>query len=148
VLECLSGYLLLAEKQYADTSLEGAYNFGPNESCCVSTGKLAGLFCDAWGPEAAWETQGDAGPHEANFLKLDCSKAKAVLGWKPRWDIKTAVEKTVEFAKAISDEERLACLEGQIGKYFESNRSIGYMRLPPLPPWIKRRWSYLHGGVA
>jgi CDP-glucose 4,6-dehydratase len=131
VLECLSGYLLLAEKQYADKSLEGAYNFGPDENSCVSTGQLTDFFCDWWGPEASWTNQGDTGPHEANFLKLDCSKAKAVLGWKFRWDIKTAVEKTVEFAKAVSDEERLACLEGQIGKYFESNRSIGYMRLPP-----------------
>jgi CDP-glucose 4,6-dehydratase len=118
VLECLSGYLLLAEKQYADKSIEGAYNFGPDENCCVSTGQLAGLFCNAWGPEAAWETQGDSGPHEANFLKLDCSKAKAVLGWKPRWDIQTAVERTIDFAKTASDEERLECLEGQKEKYF------------------------------
>jgi CDP-glucose 4,6-dehydratase len=118
VLECLSGYLLLAEKQYAGKSFEGAYNFGPDERCYISTGQLAGLFCDCWGPEASWETQGDSGPHEANFLKLDCSKAKAVLGWKPRWDIKTAVERTIEFVRAASDEERLACLERQIEKYF------------------------------
>jgi CDP-glucose 4,6-dehydratase len=120
VLECLSGYLLLAEKQYAGKSFEGAYNFGPDESSCVSTGKLANLCCACWGPEAAWESRDNSGPHEANFLKLDCSKAKALLGWKPRWDIQTAVEKTVEFAKAASDEERLACLEGQIEKYFQA----------------------------
>jgi CDP-glucose 4,6-dehydratase len=118
VLDCLSGYLLLAEKQWAGKSLAGAYNFGPDDSSCVSTGKLADLFCGCWGPEASWETQSDGGPHEANFLKLDCSKAKAVLGWKPRWDIQTAVEKTVTFARAASDDERLACLEGQIEKYF------------------------------
>jgi CDP-glucose 4,6-dehydratase len=119
VLECLSGYLLLAEKQYADKSLEGAYNFGPDESSCVSTGELADLFCDCWGPGASWESRGDSGPHEAHFLKLDCSKAKALLGWKPRWDIKAAVEKAVEFAKAASNEKRLACLERQIEEYFE-----------------------------
>jgi CDP-glucose 4,6-dehydratase len=118
VLDCLSGYLLLAEKQWADKSFEGAYNFGPDDGSCVSTGKLADLFCRCWGPGASWETQGDGGPHEANFLKLDCSKAKAVLGWKPRWDIQTAVEKTVVFARAASDAERLACLEGQIREYF------------------------------
>jgi CDP-glucose 4,6-dehydratase len=117
VLECLSGYLLLAEKQYADKSFEGACNFGPDESGCVSTGTLAELFCASWGQGASWDNQGDNGPHEANFLKLDCSKAKAALGWKPRWDIKTAVEKVVEFAKAASDEERSACLEGQIMEY-------------------------------
>jgi CDP-glucose 4,6-dehydratase len=118
VMECLSGYLLLAEKQYYDKSYEGAWNFGPDESSCVSTVKLVDLFCSCWGSDASWINQGDAGPHEANFLKLDCSKAKARLRWKPRWDIKTAVEKTVEFAKLLANEKRLACIEGQIWEYF------------------------------
>jgi CDP-glucose 4,6-dehydratase len=117
VLECLSGYLLLAEKQYGDKSLEGAWNFGPDEKSCVSTGKLAELFCASWGEGAEWVTQNGNGPHEANFLKLDCSKAKAALGWEPRWDIKEAVKRVVEFARAPSDEKRLACLDGQIEKY-------------------------------
>jgi CDP-glucose 4,6-dehydratase len=73
------------------------------------------------------EQSGDNGPHEANFLKLDCSKAKAVLGWKPRWDIKTAVKKVVEFAKAASDEERLACVESQIKKYFQTETATGHV---------------------
>jgi CDP-glucose 4,6-dehydratase len=118
VLECLSGYLLLAQKQYNDKALEGAYNFGPNDESCVTTGVLAGLFCGAWGQGAAWRIQGDGGPHEASFLKLDCSKAKTVLGWKPRWDIKTAVEKTVEFAKSGTDKERIDCVDRQIQEYF------------------------------
>jgi len=118
VLECLYGYLLLAEKQYSDKSLEGAYNFGPDDESCVTNESLVKLFCDAWGDGAAWRVQGDGGPHEANFLKLDCSKAKSVLGWKPRWDIKTAVEKVVEFAKAGTDEERVACVDRQISEYF------------------------------
>jgi CDP-glucose 4,6-dehydratase len=118
VLECLSGYLLLAEKQYHDKSLEGAYNFGPDDDSCVSTGKLADLFCNAWGQGASWTVQGDNGPHEANFLKLDCSKSKTILGWKPRWDITEAINKTVEFAKADTDQKRLICLEKQIQEYF------------------------------
>jgi len=118
VLDCLFGYLLLMEKQYNDKTIEGSYNFGPDEECCVTTGELADLFCDAWGQGAAWRIQGDGGPHEANFLKLDCSKAKAVLKWKPRWDIKKAVEKTVEFAKAGTDDERTACIDRQIGEYY------------------------------
>jgi CDP-glucose 4,6-dehydratase len=117
VLECLSGYLLLAERQYNDKSVEGAYNFGPDDESCVSTGQLAQLFCSTWGKGASWRVQGDGGPHEANFLKLDCSKAKAVLGWKPCWNIQTAVEKTVAFAKATTDGERLMCIEKQIGEY-------------------------------
>ncbi|MDR0331100.1 MAG: CDP-glucose 4,6-dehydratase [Chitinispirillales bacterium] len=118
VLECLYGYLLLAKMQYEDRSLEGAYNFGPDDGSCVTNGELVDLFCAAWGKGASWRAEGGGGPHEANFLKLDISKSKAVLGWKPMWGIKTAVEKVVEFAKAGTDEERIACVDRQIGEYF------------------------------
>ncbi|MDR1388572.1 MAG: CDP-glucose 4,6-dehydratase [Treponema sp.] len=119
VLECLSGYLLLAQKQYIN-GLAGNYNFGPNEESCVSTGALADLFCAAWGKGAHWTVQAKEQPfYEANFLKLDCSKARAMLDWEPRWDIKTAVGKTVEFAKADANAARLACVEGQIREYFK-----------------------------
>jgi CDP-glucose 4,6-dehydratase len=120
VLDCLSGYLSLAEKQFTVKELAGGYNFGPNEESCVGAGALAELFCDAWGGDICWTTRNDGGGHEANFLKLDCSKAKAVLGWKPQWDIKTAVEKTVEFSKLRTDEERSTCVESQIGLYINS----------------------------
>jgi CDP-glucose 4,6-dehydratase len=118
VLDTLYGYLLLAEKQFCDKKTEGAYNFGPDDESCLSTGELAELFCLAWGKNALWKVQGDGGPHEANYLKLDCAKAKKVLGWKPCWNIKTAVNKTVEFAKCKTDAERIACLKDQIRKYF------------------------------
>jgi CDP-glucose 4,6-dehydratase len=119
VLECLSGYLSLAERQYNDKSLAGNYNFGPDEESCVATGQLAELFCGIWGKGLGWTTISDGRPfHEANFLKLDCSKAKTVLGWKPKWSIRTAVEKVVEFAKTESDDERLSCVERQIKNYF------------------------------
>jgi CDP-glucose 4,6-dehydratase len=119
VLECLSGYLLLAEKQYGSKELAGSYNFGPDEESCVSTGALADLFCDVWGGDLCWTTQRDGGFHEANFLKLDCAKAKAVLGWKPKWTIQTAVEKTVEFAKIHADTEGRNCIDRQIKQYFD-----------------------------
>ena len=119
VLECLSGYLLLAEKQYNNKSFADTYNFGPNDESCVSTGKLAGLFCDIWGSSASWRTEGDGGPHEANFLKLDCTKSKTILGWKPYWNIKTAVEKTIEFAKIKTDSEQTICIDNQIKGYFK-----------------------------
>ncbi|GHT86828.1 CDP-glucose 4,6-dehydratase [Spirochaetia bacterium] len=119
VLECLSGYLLLAEKQYTDKSFGGSYNFGPDEESCVTTGQLAELFCDAWDEGLCWTTQANGQQlHEANYLKLDCSKSKAVLGWKPSWNIKTAIEKVVEFAKAGTDAERLSYIEMQIKTYF------------------------------
>jgi CDP-glucose 4,6-dehydratase len=117
VLDTLFGYLLLAEKQFGDKKAEGAYNFGPDDESCLSTGELAELFCLSWGKGASWKAQGDGGPHEANYLKLDCVKAKKVLGWRPRWDIKTAVNKTVEFAKCKTDAERVVCLKDQIRGY-------------------------------
>ena len=118
VLECLNGYLILAQKQYNNKSLEGAYNFGPDDDSCISTGKLTEIFCAAWGNNAAWKVQEDDGPHEANFLKLDCSKSKTILGWKPYWNIKKAVEKVVEFTKNNTNKEKLACIDRQINEYF------------------------------
>jgi len=120
VLDCLSGYLTLAEKQFVDKKFASNYNFGPDDESCVGTGALADLFCEVWGDGICWTSQRSNGPHEANFLKLDCSKAKAVLGWKPRWGIKTAVEKVVEFAKCDTDEEKANCVDRQIGEYFET----------------------------
>ena len=117
VLECLSGYLLLANKQYEDRNFAGAFNFGPNDESCVTTGELVTIFCNCW-EGSSWNVQGDNGPHEANFLKLDCSKSKTMLRWEPNWDILTAIEKTVEFARCSSDSERTACLEKQIREYF------------------------------
>ena len=117
VLECLSGYLLLAQKQYGNKDLSGSYNFGPNDESCVTTGDLVRCFCSSWFG-TSWRVQEDNGPHEANFLKLDCSKSKIVLGWKPRWNIKTAIDKTVELAKCTDNNAIIRCLENQIIQYF------------------------------
>jgi CDP-glucose 4,6-dehydratase len=117
VLDCLYGYLLLAKAQYADREIEGAYNFGPGEGGCAANGELAAMFCDIYGRGASWRAGEAQGPHEAGFLKLDSSKSKAVLGWKPQWGIRTAVEKTVEFAKAGGDSARAECVDRQIDEY-------------------------------
>lgn len=100
VLEALEAYLLVAKEQYRDPALAGSYNVGPNDGDCVTTGRLAELFCEAWGPEASWtyREEKDA-PHEAKLLQLDSTKIKAVFGWAPRWDVGMAVRKTVEWAK-------------------------------------------------
>jgi len=120
VLECLSGYLLLAQKQYEDKTVAGSYNFGPNDESCVTTGELATLFCDSWGEGASWKNVSEANaPHEANFLKLDCSKSKTVLGWKPHWPIGTAIEKIIEWEKAVQDGASAADMtDRQIMEYF------------------------------
>jgi CDP-glucose 4,6-dehydratase len=118
VLDTLAGYLYLAEKQYSNKEIEGAYNFGPDDENCVTTGELVQLFCETWGQNAVWSTGEDHGPHESNWLNLDCTKAKSILGWKPHWNIKTAVEKVVEYGKAKTDIERLECINRQIEDYF------------------------------
>jgi CDP-glucose 4,6-dehydratase len=119
VLECLSGYLLLAEKQYNDKKFEGSYNFGPDEESCVTTSRLVELFCELWGQDVYWITGTNAHqPHEANLLKLDCSKAKMILGWKQYWDIRTTLEKVVVFSRASTREDKIMCIEKQIRERF------------------------------
>ena len=100
VLEPLAVYLTIAQRQYEDGSYAGFYNVGPDDCDCVTTGELVDLFCSCWGPEAKWENQAEANaPHEANFLKLDCSKVKTVFGWRPRWHIAECMEMTCKFSK-------------------------------------------------
>ena len=118
VLEPLSVYLMLAARQTEEASLAGAWNVGPDDADCVTTGELADIFCRVWGDGARWQTHADDGPHEAHFLKLDCSKIKAQLGWRPRWHIKEAVEKTVEWAKAWEQDADLRAMsEEQIEEF-------------------------------
>lgn len=100
VLEPLFAYLMIAKRQYEDKGFAGWYNVGPDECDCVTTGQLVELFGEKWGAGFTWLDQAEPGaPHEANFLKLDCSKLKAAFGWTPRWHITEAVEKTVEWTR-------------------------------------------------
>ncbi len=101
VLEPVCAYLKLAELQYINKEkYEGNYNVGPDDCDCVTTGELVDLFVRLWGDKAYWEDISEPNaPHEAGFLKLDCSKIKQVIGWKPVWHIEDAVKKVVEFSK-------------------------------------------------
>ncbi len=100
VLEPLAVYLEIAEKQYKDINYQGYYNVGPDDCDCVTTGDLVDLFCKYWGEDARWENQAEENaPHEANFLKLDCSKVKATFGWKPRWHIEECMKMVCQFSK-------------------------------------------------
>lgn len=100
VLEPLFAYLMIAQGQYEDRNLAGNYNVGPDECDCVTTGHLVTLFQAKWGEEFHWENQAEINaPHEANFLKLDCSKLKSVFGWLPKWHIAEAIEKAVEWSR-------------------------------------------------
>jgi len=100
VLEPLGVYLMIAAKQCEDKRYAGYYNVGPDDCDCVTTGDLVDLFCSTWGEGASWENQAEANaPHEANFLKLDCSKLKATFGWKPRWHMPECMDMTCRFSK-------------------------------------------------
>ena len=105
VLEPICAYLKLAEAQYKDKSrYEGSYNIGPEDEDCVTTGELVELFCRSWGKGASWENISEKNaPHEASFLKLDCSHIKKVLKWKPKWHVNEAVRKSVEWGQAYLD---------------------------------------------
>lgn len=119
VMEPLAVYLTIAMKQYEDRSFEGYYNVGPDDKDCVTTGTLADLFCAAWGQGQNWENRWAGGPHEANFLKLDCSKIKHTFGWLPRYDVKEAVEKTVEWSKAyLEGADMTEVMDLQIREFF------------------------------
>ncbi len=120
ILEPLSAYLLIVQKQYEDSRLSGCYNVGPESSDCVTTGQLADIFCKVWGAEAKWEYTGDHGPHESAVLKLDCAKINTMLGWKPRWNVERAVKETVDWTKEwLSGGEILRCMERQIAGFLK-----------------------------
>lgn len=115
VLEPLFAYLMIAQRQYEDLAYQGYYNVGPDDCDCVTTGELVDIFCESWGGEARWINRHDGGPHEANFLKLDCSKIKHTFGWQPRWHIRQAIEKTVEWSKAyLEGEDMRTVMDAQI----------------------------------
>lgn len=103
VLEPLYAYMMIAMEQYTDPSKSGWYNVGPDECDCVTTGDLVDLFCKSWGSIKWVNVAEKNAPHEANFLKLDCSKIKAVFGWSPRWHISDAIEKTCQWTKVWID---------------------------------------------
>ena len=121
VMEPLAVYLTIAMKQYEDRTFEGYYNVGPDDKDCVTTGTLADLFCAAWGQGQTWENRWMGGPHEANFLKLDCSKIKHTFGWTPRYGVKEAVEKTVEWSKVyLEGADMTEVMDRQIREFFIS----------------------------
>ena len=103
VLEPLFVYLEIVSRQAGEDGQEfaGYYNVGPELSDAITTGALAELFVEFWGENASWENQAEPNaPHEAGFLQLSTEKLKQVFGWQPRYTVKEAVEKTVDWYKA------------------------------------------------
>ena len=119
VLEPLSGYLTLAEHLYTkgQAYAEG-WNFGPKDDDAQPVQWIVEHMVNAWGCGASWQQDGGAHPHEANYLKLDISKAKARLGWQPRWPLATALELITTWHQACLDKNDMKklCL-AQIQQY-------------------------------
>ena len=118
VLEPLGAYLTIAQRQWEDGSLAGWYNVGPDDCDCVTTGELVSLFCEKWGG-LRWESKWVGGPHEATFLKLDCSRIKRTFGWEPRWHIGEALDAVVEWTKVyLNGGDVPAVMDRQIKAFF------------------------------
>ena len=119
VLEPLSGYLMLAEKLYTDgPRFADAWNFGPNDSDAQPVQAIVERLTSQWGDGAQWLLDGGNHPHEATFLKLDCSKAHARLGWRPRWNLDHTLDTIVAWYKSAARDEDLKIVTlAQIDEY-------------------------------
>ena len=113
VLEPVCAYLMIAAKQYEDGKYAGYYNVGPDDRDCFETGKLVDTFVRHWGEELKWIDKYDGGPHEAKFLKRDCSKLKTTF----------AIVKVIEWTKCWNDGGDVrACMDKQIEEFLGGDR--------------------------
>lgn len=119
VLEPLTGYLTLGAKLfYEGAKYAEGWNFGPEDKDAKNVEWITSTLCKLWGDNAGYEIDTNPQPHEANYLKLDCSKAKAELDWSPKWDIKTTLNSIVEWHKAYLNKENIRKItERQIDQY-------------------------------
>jgi CDP-glucose 4,6-dehydratase len=119
VLEPISGYLTLAEQLYTQgNAFAEGWNFGPKDDDARSVQWIVAHMVNSWGNGASWQQDGGVHPHEANYLKLDISKAKARLGWQPSWPLATALPHITAWHQAwlANDDMKKLCL-AQIQKY-------------------------------
>jgi len=107
VLEPLSGYLILAEKLYKNQKkYSEGWNFGPNEKDVKPVDWILNKMVNRW-PDSSWKLDHNSNPHESDFLKLDISKVKSKLGWKPVWELSYTLEKIIDWHKAWLDKENM-----------------------------------------
>ena len=120
VLEPLTGYLTLAATLYTEgPQYDGGWNFGPDDSDAQNVEWITKTICELWGEQAYYEVDTNPQPHEAHYLKLDCSKAKVELGWEPKWNIHKTLESIVEWNKAyLSKADMREFTKKQIEEYF------------------------------
>lgn len=119
VLEPLGGYLLLAQKLSGDGKLYSqSWNFGPSDEDAKTVEWIVGKLSAKWGGNAVHEIEPDDKWHEAHYLKLDCSKARNELGWKPKWNLEHTLDRIIEWTRAYEKKQNLraVCLT-QIEQY-------------------------------
>ena len=123
VLEPLYAYLMITAAQYTDIKFAGCYNVGPDDIDCLQTGALVDLFVNKWGESVRWINKYDGGPHEATFLKLDCSKLKRTFDWAPRWNLGEAMGKIIEWTRAWAGGGDIQlCMHNQINEFFNARK--------------------------
>ncbi|PZU10309.1 CDP-glucose 4,6-dehydratase [Sphingomonas sp.] len=128
VLDPLFGYLALAERLLAEDGAPAAdgWNFGPDAASERTVGEVVQAMAALWGPDARWQIIQGEQPHEAGFLKLDSSKAKRLLGWRPVWPFDTALAETTAWYTAERDGADMAAFtRRQIAAYREFKTQLG-----------------------
>lgn len=123
VLEPLSGYIAIAQRLYEEgPAFAEGWNFGPHEDDAMPVQFIVETMVKIWGDDAAWLLDGNEHPHEAHYLKLDCSKARMRLGWQPRWNLVETLERIVKWHKAwIAGEDMLARSRNEISEYMNTS---------------------------
>jgi CDP-glucose 4,6-dehydratase len=126
VLEPLAGYLLLAERLWDDPSYADGWNFGPDEGDARPVGEVADALAALWGRGLEWRLDPEPQPTEARYLKLDSSRARLRLGWRPGWGLRDALAGVAEWwrAHAAGADLRSVTLD-QIGRYESGEAAAG-----------------------
>ncbi len=123
VLEPLSGYITIAQRLYNEgPAFAEGWNFGPREDDAMPVQFIVETMVKIWGDDAAWLLDGNEHPHEAHYLKLDCSKARMRLGWQPRWNLVETLDRIVTWHKAwLAGEDMLVRTRNEISEYMNTS---------------------------
>lgn len=126
VLEPLSGYLVLAQALYENgAAFEGAWNFGPDDKDARSVKEVVNILIQSWKNEASWKQDGSPQPHEANFLKLNCNKAKQELCWTPKWSLEEAIDSIARWNAGFTKKGDMRTFSlGQINSYLLTKSAV------------------------
>ena len=125
VIEPISGYLMLAEKLYnSDNEYAEPWNFGPNDQDSKSVKEVLDFLVAQWPSDVTWKKETNATPHEAQLLKLDISKAKSLLNWSPKWNLRTALQATIDWHLAWLDGSNMKIFSLEQINNFEDNSSL------------------------